>query len=405
MALSDTSGAPAGPLAGVRVLEIARVLMGPFAAQMLGDLGAEVIKVEDSSGDPSRQMGPGNHPELSGVALNLHRNKRSVVLDLKQAASRVAIERLIASSDVIVTNIRVAGLERLALSYDDVRRVRPDVVYCRSNGFRSTDPDRDRPVLDDVVQAMCGLPSLNEASGAGMRFIPVLLADKVGAMTMVSAVLAALFHRERTGEGQQIEVPMFDAILSFCLTEHLAGGTMLDAAPGYSRILAPNRGPHQTLDGWIAITPYFDHHWAGLFDAVGLGERMAEPWHANFQTRIAEADRVYADLKDVIAKRTTAQWIELCDRLDIPAATIASLAEIVTDPSRHRGVLKVLDHPSVGPYRHINSPYLFSRTPLRADPIPAPRVGADSAAVLAELGFSEAEIDAMVTAGTTRFAQ
>ncbi len=369
--------------------------MAPYAGQMLGDLGADVIKVEHGPLDSSRMMGGGTTRGLSGVALNLHRNKRSIALDVKSPAGAKILRTLLATADVFLTNLRPAPLARLGLRYEDLAESLPRLVYCESHGFASGTSEENAPAYDDIVQALTGLPSLNHDVLGLTAFLPSLIGDKITGVMISNAVLAALVHRERTGEGQKVEVPMFDTVLSFNLVEHLAGAAIPGSRAGYSRIMSRHRGPHQTSDGYVAIMPYTDDHWRALFEAVDRMDMMERPWFAEHGARLKDADRVFQDLASIVIERTTAEWLELCARLAIPAAPVPTIDEIVEDPALHRGVLREEPHPIVGSYRHIESPMKFSSTPtsLRR---PAPLVGEQTMEILAELGFSAAEIDALL---------
>jgi crotonobetainyl-CoA:carnitine CoA-transferase CaiB-like acyl-CoA transferase len=381
-----------GPLSGVRVVELASVLMAPYTTQILGDLGAEIIKVEPPTGDTNRYMGNGPHPELSGIAMNLHRNKRSVVLDLKQPAAQEALRRLVGRADVLVTNLRPVALDEFGLDYESLSATNPGLVYCEAHGFRSDTSEADEPAFDDTIQALCGIPALVGDMGLETRFLPVLIADKVTGLTILYAVLAALYERERSGVGQRVEVPMFDSILSFTLAEHLAQAVLPGQPPGYSRALSLNRGPHQTSDGWLALMPYTNRQWRTLYEAVGCAHLLDEPWHKDMATRLVEADKAYGELKEIIRQRSTAEWLEICRVGDIPVAPVPRLAEIVEDPALHRGVLREAVHPAVGTYRQIAPPAIFSRTPSRELAENAPLLGEHTHEVLAELGLSDSEI-------------
>ncbi|HWD95488.1 MAG TPA: CoA transferase [Acidimicrobiales bacterium] len=386
---------PTGPLDGLRVVELATVIMAPYAGQILGDLGADVIKVEHGPLDSSRLMGGGKIQGLSGVALNLHRNKRSISLDLKSVAGARVLRALLRTADVFITNLRPAPLERLGLRYEDLRESMPRLIYCESHGFESGTDEENAPVYDDIIQALTGLPSLNHEVLGATAFLPALIGDKVTGVMISNALLAALVHRERTGEAQKVEIPMFDAVLSFNLVEHLAAATIPGSRAGYSRIMSRRRGPHQTSDGYVAIMPYTDEHWKVLFEAVGREDILERPWFAGHGARLRDADRVFQDLADIVIERTTAEWLDLCARLNIPASPVPTINEIVNDPKLHRGVLRDESHPLIGPYRHIESPMKFSSTPtaLRRS---APLVGEQTVEILLELGFSENELDELL---------
>lgn len=392
---------PPGALGGVRVLDLTTVVMGPYATQVLGDLGADVIKVETGRGDTNRFMGGGPHPELSGIALNVNRNKRAVSLDLKHPDGMAALRRLLATCDVFVTNLRPGPLRRLGLAYDAVASEHPRLVYCQAQGFRTGSGEEDRPAYDDIVQAAAGLARLSEVTTGTTTFLPSIVADKVAGQTIVQAVLAALFHRERTGQGQRVEVPMFDAVLAFNLVEHLSRAAVPGGPAGYSRIMTRTRGPHPTSDGHVAMMPYTDEHWRRLFAAVGREELLAEPWFADLDERLLNAERVYAELQRIVAERTTAEWLELCEREGIPANPVPSLDDIVAEPALHRGMLTDTEHPVVGTYRSVGPPMIMDATPLTVRR-PAPLRSEHTAEVLAEVGFTADEIDRLVASGAAR---
>jgi crotonobetainyl-CoA:carnitine CoA-transferase CaiB-like acyl-CoA transferase len=385
------SRTPAGPLAGVRVVELATVIMAPYACQILGDLGADVIKVESADGDHSRVMGGGPHPQLSGTALNLHRNKRSVQLDLRQQTERAAFLGLLDTADIFVTNFRPKALKKLHIDYDSVGRERPALVYCEAHGFSLASGEADLPSYDDIVQAATGIPALSYAATEAVNYLPTIVGDKVTGLTLTYALLAALIHRMNTGEGQHVEVPMFDSVLGFILVEHLSRAAVPGGTAGYNRILNPFRRPHRTKDGYVAMLPYNDQSWSDLYHAVGHEHELSDPW---FQRRLENPRPVYESLGRILATRTTAEWLELADDLGIPAGPVPSLDEIISDPAEHRGVLSEHDHPVVGRYRQIAPPARFDRTPVNVRRH-APLIGADTAEVLREIGLSAEEISSL----------
>jgi crotonobetainyl-CoA:carnitine CoA-transferase CaiB-like acyl-CoA transferase len=399
------TGAPAsgqvGVLEGVRVLDLTTVIMGPYATQVLGDLGADVIKVETGLGDTNRFMGGGPHPELSGIALNIDRNKRAVSLDLKSPDGMAAFLRILDSCDVFVTNLRPGPLARLGLAYVDVGPSRPRLVYCQAQGFRAGTSEEDRPAYDDIIQAATGMAALSQSTVGTTTFLPSIIADKIAGQTIISAVLAALLHRERTGRGQRVEVPMFDAVFAFNLVEHLSRAAIPGEPSGYSRIMTTTRGPHRTSDGYVAMMPYNDDHWHRLFAAVDREELLDEPWFADHNARLLNAEQVYANLAQIIGERSTAEWLELCDVEGIPANPVPTLDEILADPDLHRGLVTEAEHPVVGTYRLIGPGMILDDAPLQVRR-PAPLRSEHTAQVLAEVGYDQAAIDALVEAGAVQ---
>ncbi len=385
-----------GPLDGVRVLDVTSVVMGPLATQTLGDLGADVITIEAAKGETNRVMGTGPHPQLSGIALNLLRNKRNVALDLKQPDGRAALLRIAATCDVFVTNLRPAPLARLRLTYDDVALVRPDVVYCQAQGFPSDSGRADDPAYDDVVQAAGGIPDLVHRAGGERALLPTILADKISGLTMTYALIAALFERERSGLGQHLELPMVDALSSFLLVEHGAGAIAqpASASAGYERILTPHRRPQPTADGWISIFPYTNGHFAALMEATGRSD-LGDERLTTQRGRAANPELLYGLLGSIIATKTTAEWLSLCRHAGIPAAEVADLDDLVA-------ALPDAEHPIAGAYKAIPPPVRFSRTPASATRRPAPLVGQHNREVLLEVGLTVAEIDALESHGILR---
>jgi crotonobetainyl-CoA:carnitine CoA-transferase CaiB-like acyl-CoA transferase len=380
-------------LAGVRVLDLSSVIMAPLATQILGDLGAEVILIEGAVLDINRLMGVGPHPQLSGAALNLLRNKRSVALDFKSEAGRGAVLRIAATCDVVVTNLRPGALARAGLSYEDVAAVRPDIVYCQAQGYPLDSPRADDPAYDDIMQSASGLADAARRQTGRAQISPTIMADKVCGLTIAYSVLAALYRRAVTGEGEWVEVPMEPTMVAFTLVEH--GG---DAIPrpalgpaGYARILVPNRRPQVTADGWIHVLPYSQKHYDSLFEGGGRPELVGDARYATPQARIANANLLYEWVADLVGPRTTAYWLEFCRRNGIPVTEVANLEDLVDS-------LPDAQHPVGGSYKTIPSPVRFRRAPSDAWR-PAPLVGQHNAEVLREVGLSYEEIESLREAG------
>lgn len=394
--MTASTGAPAGPLDGIRVLDLSSVIMGPFATQILADLGADVICIEDVHGDTNRIMGPPVAPGLSGIALNLSRNKRNVCLDLKNPAGREACLRIASTCDVVITNLRPGPLARLRLTYEDISAVRPDVVMCCAQGWPTDGPDADKPAYDDVVQGAAGVADAFTLQTGTPALAPTLIADKVSGLTIAYAVLAALVHRERTGQGQRVEVPMVEAVTAFQLVEH--GCAAIPEPPlgpaGYPRILAEHRRPYRTADGWMAVLPYSASNFDDLFRAGGRDDLVGDERTRTAAGRNRHAGDLYALVAPIMETRTTAEWVAFCAEHDIPAGPVRTLDELVAE-------LPVTEHPVAGAHHVVPPPVRFSATPASVRS-PAPLIGQHNRDVLAEVGLTDAEIDALVAVDALR---
>jgi crotonobetainyl-CoA:carnitine CoA-transferase CaiB-like acyl-CoA transferase len=392
------------PLHGIRVLDLTGYLMGPFATQILGDMGADVIKVEPVEGDLVRAIGPTRSPGMGGIFQQNNRNKRSIVLDLKQPAGRDAVLRLAANADIFIYNVRPAAMARLGLSYEAVSAANPAIVYVGAVGFGQDGPYAAKPALDDLMQGMSGIPSLFERAGAeGPRYIPMAMADRYSGICLVNAVLGALVHRLRSGEGQAVEVPMFESLVQGVLGDHLMGASFEPALgpPGYPRHLSHDRRPFRTLDGHLCTFIINDRQWRAVLDRIGEGERMKDPRFATLQARTEHSTEVYAFLDAIFRTRTTAQWLELLEKADVPAGPLHTLESLLDDEHLQAvGFFERHEHPTEGTVVSLRPPSRWSKTPLAIDRLP-PRLGQHSGEILREAGFTPAEITAMAAAGAT----
>ncbi|MYU51138.1 MULTISPECIES: CaiB/BaiF CoA transferase family protein [Streptomyces] len=378
-----------GPLSGVRVVELASVIMAPYAAQQLGDLGADVIKVEPPTGDMTRHYPPTRNPGMGAAALNLNRNKRSVAIDLKAPGGRDALLALIATADVFITNIRPQALRRLGLGPEDVAAVNSRLVHLNAQGFRSDSELGGHAAYDDIVQAASGLVWLNEQVSGVPYFVPTVVADKICGLVIVQSVLAALHHRDRTGQGQHIEVPMADTMLAFNLVEHLAAATLdpPQGPMGYSRALSSRRKAARTADGRMCILPYSDRNWRDFFTFVGRPELADDPRFGSLADRARNADELYALMEEFSPRHTSAAWQEFCDSAGIPAAPVLSLDEAAaSDYATEGGLLRTAEHPTEGTYRLIGQPVRFRTTPTGLHRH-CPRIGEHTEEVFAEIGY------------------
>lgn len=387
-----------GPLSGIRVLDLTGVLYGPFAAQHLGDWGAEVIKIEGLDGDVWRNIGYFRNRGMSGTFMAVNRNKRSLALDLKHEEGKSVLRRLIPDADVLITNFRPAALDRLGFGYEACRALNPGLVYAVGTGFGQDGPWAARPAIDEIAQAASGFGA---AIGTDEEpaFVPSLIADKLCGVALAGAVAAALVHRERTGQGQMVEVPMIETFAAFNSIEML-GGHAFDppiGPTGYPRVRG--RGAIRTSDGWITMFPYSAKDVTAFFTAAGRPEWLAEFDTDDPVARSNQANRIQARIAEIGPSRTNAEWEELLERLDIPHASVATMAEIADQPHlREVGLFSQHDHPSEGRITQVRPVARFSETPLAIRRLP-PRLGEHSREVLAEAGYSAAEIDGLLASG------
>ncbi|MFC3068132.1 CaiB/BaiF CoA transferase family protein [Phenylobacterium soli] len=392
-----------GPLKGIRVLDLTSVVNGAYATQILADQGAEVIKIEDpgsgrgGGGDIMRWAGhvPDTAPrDMGPIFLTINRNKRSVVLDLKDEKAKRALRRLIKSCDVFAASVRYDGLKRLGLAYEDVAAIRPDIVYVHAAGYGSEGPYAGEPAYDDLIQSASGMADILPRTDGDPtpRLVPTLAADKVSGLFMAQAVTAALLHRARTGEGQFVEVPMLECVTSFLMVEHLYDHVFEPPIGqyGYVRVINPNRKPFPTKDGYIGLLPYTDKQWDQFFEAAGYGDAVKnDPRFADYVTRAKHIHELYALVEKAAATKTTQEWLDILKPLSIPVVKTNRLEDVEADPHIAAvGLFEPYEHPDLGTYKLIRPPVKFAKTPsnIRRHP---PRLGEHTAEVLAEIGEAE----------------
>jgi crotonobetainyl-CoA:carnitine CoA-transferase CaiB-like acyl-CoA transferase len=380
-----------GPLAGVKIIDLTTVAMGPYATQILGDMGADVIKVESPEGDVFRYAAPQRHKGMGAAFLNLNRNKRSIAMDLKIPEERARLVELVKGADVFVYNVRPQSMRKLGLDYDTLAKVNPRIIYCGTYGFSEKGPYAGQPAFDDIIQAMSGIASLQGHNGdAGPEYVNTIIADKAAGLTAAYAIAMALYERERSGIGQAIEVPMYETIVSFTLLEHMAGETFVPAVDGmgYERVLSPNRKPYRTKDGYIGLLPYTTAQWQRFFAAAGETALAADPRVCDPSQRSQHINMLYAELARIVATKTTAQWVALLRDADIPMTPVRTPDDLLRDP--HLAAVdffREVDHPSEGRMRTLGIPVTFSRTPGSVRSLP-PRLDEHRDEILKK-GFSE----------------
>ncbi|WP_343315172.1 CoA transferase [Brucella sp. BE17] len=392
-----------GPLDGLRVVDMTTVLMGPYATQILGDYGADIIKVEAPEGDVIRQIGPARHDGMGPVFMNSNRSKRSITLDLKTPGGRDALLRLCTQADVLIFNVRLKAMERLGLLYEDVAAVNPRIIYVGLYGYDQAGPYAARPAYDDLIQGASTLSYLFTRVNHGEPgYVPAAISDRIVGLSAINAILASVVERSRTGEGQRVDIPMFETMVSLLMSDHLGGLTFdppLDNG-GYARLLSHNRRPHKTSDGHICALVYTDAHWQRFFKAIGQ-PHMAQtnPSFATFVSRIKHIDEVYGWLSEVFLTRSTGEWLALLEEADVPAMPMHDFRSILDDTHLvSTGFFERVDHPSEGAIRSMSVPARWSRTP--ASPVLlAPRQGQHTIEILKEAGFSDSEVNALIADG------
>ena len=394
------TAAAARPLDGIRILDLTTVMLGPYATQMLGDYGADVVKIESPGGDSTRATGPAMEPGMAATFIGCNRSKRSIVLDLKQAIAREALMVLVDTADVLIYNMRAQKMVALGLSPDVLRQRNPRLIVVAVHGFAEDGPYAGRPAYDDIIQGLCGLASLAQMQGGEPAYLPTVIADKSCALFATQAVLMALVARSQHGRGCYVEVPMLEAMVNFTLVEHFYG---LHFRPplgeaGYSRMLTTWRRPYRTTDGYVCIVPYSDGHWSKFFAEAGRAAFLDDERFRGMAARTRNIDALYAELAACVALRSTADWLSACERLDIPAAPYNRLADLERDPQlAQTGYFTTMQDPAMGSIVTPSAPLKFDSA--RARPSLPPRLGEHTTEVLEQAGLPRASIDQLLAAG------
>jgi formyl-CoA transferase len=387
-----------GPLEGVRVVDMTMNVMGPYAAQILGDMGADVCKVEPPEGDTLRGVGPSRSKGMGPYFINLNRNKRSLALDLKKEQGSAVLRRLLRQADVLLYSFRPKAMERLGLSYAEVAALNPRIIYCGTFGYGQSGPYADKPAYDDLIQTAIGIPVL-QARGLGEpTYIALAIADRAVGMMGASAIGMALYYRERTGKGQAVEVPMFESMAEFVMGDHLYGKTFDPplGPTGYVRMMDKNRKPYRTSDGHVGVLVYNDKHWKRFFTAVGRDDMAGDPRYVTIAGRTENIGFLYDFLAETLMTRTTEEWLAFFRENDIPAMRLTTPDELLED--EHMAAIdffKTVDHPTEGRIRMMDIPQTWSASQPGIGSL-APRLGQHSAEVLASYGFSKPEVAALL---------
>ena len=399
---------PPRPLDGIKIVDFSNMLMAPYATQILGDMGADVIKVEAPGGDPVRLIGPARNPGMGAIFLNCNRSKRSIVLDVKHQDGLKAMMDLIKGADVLVYNRRPQVMDRLGLSYETVSAVNPRIIYAGLFGYGQNGPYAPKPAFDDLIQGAVAVPWLaHMADGREPAYAPTAVVDRGVGLWAVGQINAALYHRSRTGEGQRIDMPMFEMMTSFVLADHMSGQTFAPdiGAAGYQRMLNPDRRPYPTKDGYICVMIYTDRHWRDFFRALGReAEFNNDPRFASMKTRTDNIAEIYSELAELLTSRTTSDWLSFFDAEDIPATTLNTLETLIKNEHLAEiGFFKTLQHPSEGGLRDMAYPSTWSATQPKASRL-APRLGEHSLEVLREIDYGDDQIAALVENSVTEIA-
>lgn len=386
------------PLAGLKVLDLTSVIMGPYATQILAELGADVLKIESLTGDTMRSVGPMRNPGMGCLFLHTNRNKRSLSVNLKTPEGLDILRRLIASADIIISNIRDQAMARLGLSYESIKEIKNDIIYIAAYGFSSKGVYAGKPAYDDLIQGVSGLSSLTMLKGEEPQYTSTLIADRIVGLQIVNNVLAAVVHRHNTGLGQYIEIPMFESLAHMILSDHMGGATFLPQQDpmGYKRLLSPHRKPYKTADGYICVVVYTNAHWRSFLSLTGDEALLDEDERfSSLSKRSEHIDFLYALVERRLQERNTAEWLQLLAEADIPAMPMHTLETLLNDV--HLNSVDFFyeeDHPSEGKIRQMKYPANWSSA-YEVEHIPAPRLGEHTVSVLTSLGFSLQEVEAM----------
>ena len=393
-----------GALHGVKVLDLTTMILGPMAAQYLGDMGADVIKVEPPEGDLTRYIGPERSPGMGAFYLNSNRNKRSIVIDIRKPDGHAVLMRMIERADVVLHSIRTASAAKLQLTYEALKARNPKIILCHVKGYADGGAYAGQPAYDDVVQAASGLAMLQSVVCGEPRYIPSIMADKITATHAALAMTMALVHRERTGEGQEVDVPMMETMVAFNTVEHLWGAAFVPplAPMGYVPVSQASRRPFKTKDGYLCVLPYTDAHWDRFCSVVGDPGLTADARWNSHAARQRDQKGFWDEVGSRVLERSSAEWIEALTKADVPFGRVNSLDDLLEDPHlKSVNFWQTMEHPTEGALCVTKPPMGLSASPAAVRCL-APRIGQDTTEVLREFGVADAEIDRLHATGVTQ---
>jgi crotonobetainyl-CoA:carnitine CoA-transferase CaiB-like acyl-CoA transferase len=391
-------------LLGVTVVEMGSVVLAPYAAQILADMGASVIKIEPLEGDSTRHLGHAQNSGMAAVFLNCNRGKQSVCVDLKQREGLAVVHRLAGTADVFLHNMRYETAMKREIAYENLSAINPRLVYCATYGFGAAGRNSRKPAYDDIIQAATGIPAMRERIDGTPAYAPTILADKTTAIFAVVGILGALLEREKSGLGKQLEVPMFETMAHFMSIEHLNGLTWEPpvAPSGYERLLTAFRRPHRTKDGWLAVMPHNEKHWRKFFTLLGRQDVLDDPRFADPASRSRNVEHLYLVISEILPTRTNAEWTEIFTRGDVPFGPMNQLEDLINDPHLEDvGFWQMMDHGTEGRLRAPSFPVRDGgpKGESGANLRPAPALGEDTVGVLSSIGYNDAEIKLMLSRG------
>ena len=389
------------PLEGIRILEIASMIFGPLAGQYLGDMGADVIKLEPPEGDLTRAIGPRRSPRMGAFFMTSNRSKRSIVVDLKRPEGRDVLQRLVAKTDVLLHSMRTPAANRLGLDYATLAKTNPSLVYCHVTGYGDEGPYGGRPAYDDIIQAASGLAMLQQVVAGQPRFIPTIIADKISGVHAAYAIVLALMHRMRTGEGQQVDVAMFETMAAFNMLEHQWGHTFEPpiGPMGYAPVSSAARRPYRTQDGYLALLPYSNAHWKRFFELAGEPQIMDDPRFSTFAARQQHFRAVWDEIERQVARKSNAEWLRLLTPEDVPFSVVNDIEDLPNDPHLEAvNFWHLMEHPTEGTLRVPRNPLQMSASPPEITRLP-PNLGEHSVEVLRECGYDAANIEQLTSPG------